>query len=106
MSSAYLRSLEKQLPLPASKPKVPPLETRFLAWFNSLPEFTRDRPFSMREFEIALGSQGRFISPMLLRLGWQRLRRWSSQGSYHRYWQPPTRISNSHFNCHHRASRE
>jgi hypothetical protein len=93
MSSAYLRSLEKQLPPPASKPKVPPLEERFLAWFNNLPEFTRDRPFSMREFETALGSQGRFISPMLLRLGWQRQRRWSSQGSYHRYWQPPDQIA-------------
>lgn len=89
MSSAYLRSLEKQLPLPASKPKVPPLETRFLAWFNSLPEFTRDRPFSMREFELALGTQGRFISPVLLRLNWQRRRQWSSRGQYFRMWIRP-----------------
>ncbi|MEI7957236.1 MAG: hypothetical protein WCJ66_18890, partial [Verrucomicrobiota bacterium] len=69
MSSAYLRSLEKMLPPPASKPKVPPLEERFIAWLQSLPEFARNRPFSMREFELALGSQGRFISPVLLRLG-------------------------------------
>lgn len=89
MSSAYLRSLEKLLPPTTSKPKVPPLEARFVEWFNSIPEFTRDRPFSMHEFEISLGSQGRFISPVLLRLGWQRQRRWSSRGSYHRYWQPP-----------------
>ncbi len=86
MSSAYLRSLERMLPPPASKPKVKPLEERFIAWFISLPEFTRHRPFSMREFEIALNSQGRFISPVLLRLGWQRQRQWSSQGQYHRYW--------------------
>lgn len=89
VSSAYLRSLEKMLPSPVSKAKVPPLEESFIAWFNSLPEFTRDRPFSMREFEIALGSQGRFISPVLLRLGWQRQRRWSSRGQYHRCWTPP-----------------
>ena len=89
MCSAYLRSLEKMQPPPASKPKVQSLEERFLAWFNSLPEFTRDRPFSMREFEVALGSQGRFISPILLRLGWQRQRRWSTRGQYHRYWRSP-----------------
>lgn len=89
MCSAYLRSLEKLLPPPANKPKVTPLEARFLEWINNLPEFTRDRPFSMREFEVALGTQGRFLSPMLLRLGWRRQRRWSSQGQYHRYWNPP-----------------
>lgn len=89
MCSAYLRSLQKMLPPPAAKPTMPPLEERFLAWFNSLPEFIRDRPFSMREFEVALSSQGRFISPVLLRLGWHRQRRWSSQGQYHRYWAPP-----------------
>jgi hypothetical protein len=36
MCSAYLRSLEKMQPPPASKPKVQSLEERFLAWFNSL----------------------------------------------------------------------
>ena len=87
VSSAYLRSLEKMLPPPASKPKVPPLEARLAAWLQSLPEFTRNRPFSMREFELALGCQGRFISPVLLRLGWRRQRLWNSRGSYHRYWQ-------------------
>ena len=87
--SAYLRRLQMELPPPASKPKVPPLEARFIAWFNNLPEFTRNRPFSMQEFETALRSQGRFISPVLLQLGWQRQRRWSSRGQYHRYWLGP-----------------
>ncbi len=73
--------------MPAPIPS--PLKQRFLDWFTSLPEFTRDRPFSMTEFEIALGSRGRFISPVLLALGWQRKRRWSSRGQYHRYWIPP-----------------
>jgi hypothetical protein len=92
MCSAYLRTLEKQLPPTTSKQAPAPLEARFIAWFNSLPDFTRDRPFSMREFEIALGSQGRFISPVLLRLGWRRQRRWSSQGQYFRQWCPPVLI--------------
>ncbi len=89
MCSAYLRSLEKLLPTPASKPKVPPLEARFVEWFNSLPEFARDRPFSMREFEIALGSQGRFISPLLIAHGWVRKRKWDSQKHFHRLWISP-----------------
>lgn len=86
--SAYVRSLEKLLPPVANKPKVAPLEERFLEWLNSLPEFTRNRPFSMREFELALGTQGRFLSPVLLRLGWVRKRKWSCKQQYHRYWQP------------------
>ncbi len=64
------------------------LETRFVNWFDSLPEFTRNRPFSMSEFENALGTQGKHLSPVLLRLGWVRKRRWNSRGQYHRYWLP------------------
>lgn len=89
MCSAYLRSLEKLLPTPASRPTVPPLEARFLAWYNTLPEFTRNRPFSMGEFERTLGTQGRFLSPILLSLGWRRSRRWASTGQYFRMWIPP-----------------
>lgn len=89
MSSAYLRSLEKQLPPPASKPKVPPLEARFLEWFDSLPEFTRRRPFTMVELELALRTQGRHISRVLVSLGWVRKRKWDSKQHYHRYWLPP-----------------
>jgi hypothetical protein len=46
------------------------LRQRFLNWYHSLPEFTRNRPFSMSEFEAALKSQGKHISPVLLELGW------------------------------------
>ena len=87
--SAYLRSLEKLLPPPASKPKVPPLEARFLEWFNTLPEFTRNRPFSMREFEIALGTQGRHLGGVLTTLGWTRGRQWQDRRRYFRQWFPP-----------------
>jgi len=84
--SAYVALLKQGIA--AQVPASPPLKQRFLDWFGSLPEPTRERPFSMTEFEKVLGTQGRYISPMLLGLGWQRKRRWSSQGHYHRYWVP------------------
>jgi hypothetical protein len=65
------------------------LTYRFQEWYISLPEPTRVRPFSMQELEAVLKSQGRFISPVLLKLGWQRKRQWSSKGQYYRLWLPP-----------------
>lgn len=90
MCSAYLRSLEKLLTPPASKPKVPPLEARFLEWFNSLPEFTRNRFWSIQEIAVALGTQPRFLSPILVAHNWVRNRKWDNKKHYHRYWVPPT----------------
>jgi hypothetical protein len=72
--------------MPATKSS---LQQQFMEWYGSLPEVTRHRLFSMIEFERALGTQGKYISPVLLALGWQRKRRWSSLGQYHRYWEPP-----------------
>jgi hypothetical protein len=43
----------------------------------------------MIEFERALGTQGRYISPVLLALGWRRKRKWETAGQYCRYWVPP-----------------
>jgi hypothetical protein len=57
-----------------------------LDWYGALPEVTRHRPFSMVESETALGTRGKYISPVLLALGWQRKRQGSSLGQYHRYW--------------------
>ncbi len=65
------------------------LENRFVIWFNSLPPLTRQRYFSMSEFEQALHTQGKYLSPVLLKLGWQRKRVWAGQ-RYGRYWIPPT----------------
>ena len=65
------------------------LRQRFLDWYRSLPEFARNRRFAMSELEMALKSQGKHISPVLLELGWQRKRIWSTTGQYHRYWVPP-----------------
>ncbi|MBP0594568.1 hypothetical protein J8I87_33895 [Paraburkholderia sp. LEh10] len=85
--SAYIKQLNRMLE--TASVTQPQLQQRFQAWYNSLPEITRTRPFSMIEFERALGTQGKYISQMLLELGWQRRRRWSSQRQYHRFWVPP-----------------
>jgi hypothetical protein len=41
---------------------------------------SRDRRFSMSEIEAALKTQGKYISPVLLELGWRRKRIWSTTG--------------------------
>ena len=88
--NAYVTRLKK---LVANRlPPVPQplsLRDRFLNWYRSMPSFTRNRPFSMSEFEAALKTQGKYISPVLLELGWRRKRIWSTGGHYHRYWVPP-----------------
>jgi len=85
--SAYIKLMQQRVP--ADSPREIPLKQQFLEWYGALPEVARIRPFSMVEFEQALGTQGKYISPVLLVLGWQRKRRWSSRGHYHRYWVPP-----------------
>ena len=87
--NAYLRSLRKAVCEPTTRAPAPDLQTRLQAWFNGLPEFTRRRPFSMAEFEQAVGRPGRLISPALLALGWRRGRKWTSRYHYHRLWLPP-----------------
>jgi hypothetical protein len=86
-TSAYIKQLNRLIA--TASPVKSPLQQQFMDWYGSLPEVVRYRPFSMVEFEQALGTQGKHISPVLLELGWQRKRRWSSQGQYHRYWVPP-----------------
>ncbi len=89
--SAYIKSLQRSL----EAEELPPLlskrdlESRFLAWLDSVPEISRMRPYSMIELEQALDTQGRYLSPVLIRLGWERRRKWSSAKHYHRYWAPP-----------------
>jgi len=75
----------------AAQPAQPlSLHDRFVNWYGSLPPVSRDRRFSMSEFEAALKTQGRYISRVLLELGWRRKRVWSTAGHYSRYWVPPT----------------
>jgi hypothetical protein len=88
---AYILDLQKQAAAQAPPAKAPSLRERFLDWYGSLPAFTRDRAFAMSEFEAALKTQGKYISPVLLELGWTRHRIWNTTGQYHRYWQPPVR---------------
>jgi hypothetical protein len=88
MTIAYVRSLQQAAA--QSQPSQPSsLRDRFERWHRSLPAVSRDRRYSMAEFEAALKTQGRYISPALLELGWRRKRIWSTTGQYHRYWQPP-----------------
>jgi hypothetical protein len=89
--SAYIKSLQRCLEAeePQTELSKRDMENRFLAWLDSQPEISRFRPYSMTELEKAVGTQGRYLSPVLLRLGWERRRKWSSRGQYHRYWMPP-----------------
>ncbi len=90
--TAYIKSLQRMVEQQSEstvEPRVTDLEKRFLDWFASVPEISRVRPYSMIEIEQALSTQGRYLSPIMLRLGWKRRRKWSSEGQYHRYWMPP-----------------
>ena len=85
--SAYINQL-KQLERSNYQPALS-LRQKITDWYNNLPEVSRDRAFAMSEIEDAVKSQGRYISAVLLQLGWQRKRKWSTQGRYFRYWLPP-----------------
>jgi hypothetical protein len=91
VSSAYIKLLQSSLkadtaPDQQSKPE---LKQRLISWLESVPAVSRVRPYNMVELERALGTQGRFLSPVLLSLGWERRRKWSSEGQSPRYWVPP-----------------
>lgn len=85
---AYIAELRRTISQTACPTKRPSLEKRFRGWFDSLPAEMKNRPFSMHEFEEAMGSHGRYISAVLVQLGWRRMRVWSAQ-RYCRYWIPP-----------------
>ena len=91
MPSAYIASLNRDLEQPAAAVSVPELNLRqrFIDWHAGLPEVARHRAFAMAEIELALGTQGKYLSPVLLSLGWVRRRQWSSGGQYSRYWLAP-----------------
>lgn len=91
--SAYTDKLNRHLNEQVSARSLPSprssLRDRFTNWYRSLPAVSRDRRFSMSEIEAALRTQGKYLSPVLLELGWRRKRIWSTTGQYHRYWEPP-----------------
>ena len=91
MPSAYV-SLLRQEQTPISDGPTAShlsLQERVVAWHANLPEVARYRNFSMSELEEAMDTQGKYLGPILLRLGWTRHRRWASTGQYNRYWKPP-----------------
>ncbi|BCF95568.1 hypothetical protein PPGU19_001370 [Paraburkholderia sp. PGU19] len=92
--SAYIKQLNRMLQ--TTLPTQSPLRQQFENWYGSLPEIVRNRPFSMVEFEVALDTQGKYISAVLLDLGWRRKRRWNTRGQYHRYWEPPAPACEEH----------
>jgi hypothetical protein len=91
VTSAFIRQLQREIDADAGAagPATPALQQRVLAWFESQPEISRIRPYSMVELERALGVPGRLLSSVLLSLGWERRRKWSSKGQSPRYWMPP-----------------
>ena len=91
--SHYIKMLQELARKSAAQPKPPTahdkLKDRVERWHCSLPPVSRDRPFAMSEIEAALKTSGRYLSPILLELGWERRRRWASKTQYHRFWVPP-----------------
>jgi len=87
MIAAWSRELLEEVSV--TQLSKPDLKRRFIEWFDSQPEISRIRPYAMVELEQALGAPGRLLSPILLDLGWERRRKWSSKGQSPRYWVPP-----------------
>jgi hypothetical protein len=88
----HMARLNKKAEARRAQPSKPSrLRDRFTDWYASLPPVSRDRRFSMYEIAAALKTQGKYISSVLLELGWKRKRVWSTTGQYHRYWEPPSR---------------
>lgn len=92
MPSAFISQLNRELEAEQAGGAVSSqgLSRKFEEWFDSLPEISCNRPFAMVELEQALQTQGKYLSPILLALGWKRKRKWTSTGQYPRYWVPPT----------------
>lgn len=87
MTNRWSRELREEAS--ADPLSISDLKKRFLAWFDNQPEISRIRPYGMVEMEQALGVPGRLLGPVLLALGWERRRKWSSTGQSPRYWVPP-----------------
>ncbi len=89
--SAYITKLNRSLDLAPDQEQLskPDLKQRFTEWYDKVPEISRIRPYSMVEMEQALDTQGKYLSSILLGLGWERRRKWSSLGRNLRYWVPP-----------------
>ena len=87
--SAYIQNLKLPPGTPSVQGDTPSPQKRFTIWFATVPQIAQHRPASMIAFEQHLGTQGRYISPVLLALGWRRKREWGTTERYFRYWTPP-----------------
>jgi hypothetical protein len=88
---AYKAELEKRAAAQSPPSQPQSLRQKILTWHQTLPAVSRERPFAMSEFEAALKTQGKYIGPVLLDLGWRRRRLYETRGPYSRYWVPPAR---------------
>lgn len=93
--SAYIRQLELHCTAPLP-PRLPTLEEQFEQWWASQPLATRSRAYSMQELEKALVTQGRYLSPILVKRGWVRHRCWQHRQHYFRVWLPPDNYMGIH----------
>jgi len=93
--TAYISALKRDLELSSEVTVRVDLRQRLVEWYDRQPEISRCRPYAMVELEKALSTQGKYLSPILLALGWRRRRRWTSRGQYNRYWEPPLSTLNS-----------
>jgi hypothetical protein len=89
--SAYIAELNRLVAAQSPPSKPQSLGLRIQEWYRALPAVARERPFAISEFEAALKTQGKFIGPVLLELGWRRRRLFKTQGPYSRFWVPPAR---------------
>ena len=89
--TAYIAALNREIEAErqSSSTTAADLRHRFVDWYTGLPEISRCRPYAMVELEKAFSTQGKYLSAILLSLGWQRKRKWSGEGQYLRYWIPP-----------------
>jgi hypothetical protein len=72
LSGACLAELNKLTEAQRSRSSQPSsVSDRFKRWYHLLPAVSRNRRFSMSVFEAAPRTQGKFISPVLLELGWR-----------------------------------
>jgi hypothetical protein len=91
MNSAYVRQLNSRITVRQPAPERLSLKDRIEAWFDNQPAVSKVRPYSIVEIETALATQGRYVGPILMSLGWVRRRAYSGAGPYHRYWVPPSK---------------
>jgi hypothetical protein len=79
---SYIADLKRLVAEQSSHSTAPrsTLREKFIRWFESLPAVSKHRRFAMSEFEAALQTQGKYLSPILHARGWRRSRLYAAGG--------------------------